>query len=258
VFRYYPSKNDIPWGQFDQTLTDFRSFLEPQPDELPFHRAVVKFNRFPADWLPLTAGHVSLALALTADERWLDATSADIVDAVGRSVTSLQDYLNRHRCSTRGARRARDLHPDPTRVTIGAASRMLRRWFASSVARGLRRRACLRGVPRIQPLQQGGHGDTQSSGQAVEHLQGGESTPAFHVTQVAIGDAGTSSAIRERNSASFTKLSNAHAERHSPNIDPRFHSTRLPSGPPVTAVAASRRSTTSGVSRLSCYAGGVM
>lgn len=144
LFRYYPSKNDIPWGQFDQTLSNFRVLLESQPAELPVHeavhRAVVEFNRFPQDsrpshrdrmrlilrtpelqahsvlkyaewrqviadyvaarldqdaesWMPLAAGHVSLALALTAYERWLDDPDADIVDAVEHSMNALKSYL---------------------------------------------------------------------------------------------------------------------------------------------------------------------
>lgn len=144
LFRYYASKNDIPWGQFDLTLSNFRLLLDAQPAEIPVHeavhRAVVEFNRFPADsqpshrermrlilrtpelqahsvlkyagwrrviaeyvgrrldrdpdsWVPLAAGHVSLALALTAYERWLDDPNADIVDAVQHAMESLQDYL---------------------------------------------------------------------------------------------------------------------------------------------------------------------
>jgi mycofactocin system transcriptional regulator len=144
VFRYYASKNDIPWGQFDETLTNFRVLLEGQPPDLAVHeavhRAVVEFNRFPPgaepshrermrlilqtpelqahsvlkyaewrhviadfvaerlgqksnDWMPLAAGHVSLALALTAYERWLDDPDADIVEAVDTSMESLKQYL---------------------------------------------------------------------------------------------------------------------------------------------------------------------
>ena len=144
LFRYYASKNDIPWGQFDQTLSNFRVLLDSQSADAPIHeavhRAVVEFNRFPAEskpshrermrlilrtpelqahsvlkyaewreviaayvgrrlgqdagsWIPLAAGHVSLALALTAYEKWLDDADAEIVDAVGQSMTSLQLYL---------------------------------------------------------------------------------------------------------------------------------------------------------------------
>jgi len=56
LFRYYPSKNDIPWGQFDQTLEHFRALLREQSVELPLweavHRAVRAFNDFPEDAEP--------------------------------------------------------------------------------------------------------------------------------------------------------------------------------------------------------------
>ena len=35
LFRYYASKNDIPWGQFDRTLDAFRELLAGLPDERP-------------------------------------------------------------------------------------------------------------------------------------------------------------------------------------------------------------------------------
>lgn len=51
LFRYYPSKSDIPWGQFDLTLDHLRVLLNEQPEELPLweavHRAVRSFNEFP-------------------------------------------------------------------------------------------------------------------------------------------------------------------------------------------------------------------
>ena len=56
LFRYYPSKNDIPWGQFDRTLGGFRTLLDEQPEDLPVreavHRGMVEFNRFPDDASP--------------------------------------------------------------------------------------------------------------------------------------------------------------------------------------------------------------
>ncbi len=56
LFRYYRSKNDIPWGQFDRTLEDFRRILETTPPELPLweavHHGVVRFNEFPGDARP--------------------------------------------------------------------------------------------------------------------------------------------------------------------------------------------------------------
>jgi mycofactocin system transcriptional regulator len=56
LFRYYASKNDIPWGQFDRTLDGFREILNGMPADIPLHeavhRGVVAFNDFPEDAEP--------------------------------------------------------------------------------------------------------------------------------------------------------------------------------------------------------------
>jgi TetR/AcrR family transcriptional regulator, regulator of mycofactocin system len=56
LFRYYTSKNDIPWGQFDRTLSEFRRILEQMPRDIPLHeavhRGVLAFNEFPDDAQP--------------------------------------------------------------------------------------------------------------------------------------------------------------------------------------------------------------
>src|SRR3954471_2246849 len=56
LFRYFESKNDIPWGQFDRTLDGFRTILADMPQDLPLHeavhRGVQRFNDFPADAEP--------------------------------------------------------------------------------------------------------------------------------------------------------------------------------------------------------------
>ncbi|MFM8896030.1 MAG: mycofactocin system transcriptional regulator [Actinomycetales bacterium] len=50
LFRYFPSKNDIPWGQFDDSLEEFRRGLAQAPRSMPTWRAVhdgvVRFNTF--------------------------------------------------------------------------------------------------------------------------------------------------------------------------------------------------------------------
>lgn len=55
LFRYFPSKNDIPWGQFDESLRGFRRQFDDLPADLPLadavHRCVVDFNRFDEDAL---------------------------------------------------------------------------------------------------------------------------------------------------------------------------------------------------------------
>jgi mycofactocin system transcriptional regulator len=66
LFRYYQSKNDIPWGQFDRTLEGFQQILDSQPEDLPLHRAVhnavLEFNRFPSDAHPSHRERMTLIL----------------------------------------------------------------------------------------------------------------------------------------------------------------------------------------------------
>jgi len=149
LFRYYQSKNDIPWGQFDRTLDHFRALLTDQPAELPVHqavhRAVIEFNRFPdeahpphaermrlilttpelqahsvlryAEWrhviaayvatrtgedpddlVPQVAGHVSLALSLSAYDHWLThptPTNAGLLETIDHAMAGLRGYLER-------------------------------------------------------------------------------------------------------------------------------------------------------------------
>ena len=144
LFRYYASKNDIPWGQFASTLTTFRAALEDADPDRPVweavHQGVLQFNTFPAAaqpthrermrlllttpelqahavhqhaaWrgviesfvadrlgcdpagtLPRMAGHVSLALALTAYDGWLRDPAADLLTELDRAMRELRSYL---------------------------------------------------------------------------------------------------------------------------------------------------------------------
>src|SRR5689334_24307046 len=40
LFRYYPSKNDIPWGQFDESLVEFRRSLNEMPPDRPLWESI--------------------------------------------------------------------------------------------------------------------------------------------------------------------------------------------------------------------------
>jgi len=55
-FRYFRSKNDLPWGDFDRLLDQMRRYLDDLPHDLPLRDAlrlaVVEFNRFPDDEIP--------------------------------------------------------------------------------------------------------------------------------------------------------------------------------------------------------------
>lgn len=56
-FRYFSSKNDLPWGDFDSLLNHMRSRLDEVPDGMPLfealREAVIDFNRFPEQEMPL-------------------------------------------------------------------------------------------------------------------------------------------------------------------------------------------------------------
>lgn len=144
LFRYYDSKNDIPWGEFAASLDAFRAILASMPTDIPLahavHRGVLAFNDFDAEatqmhrqrmrlilttpalqahsvhqyaeWrsvistyvagrlgvaadslAPRVAGHVSLALAISAYEQWLLNDSAELLPLIDEAMTQLRNYL---------------------------------------------------------------------------------------------------------------------------------------------------------------------
>ncbi len=54
-FRYFPSKNDLPWGEFEVLVDEMRERLANVPAEMPIfqalHDAILEFNRYPDDEL---------------------------------------------------------------------------------------------------------------------------------------------------------------------------------------------------------------
>lgn len=52
LFRYFASKNDLPWGDFDTLVESMRAALNAVPGDVPMMQglqaAVLEFNRFPA------------------------------------------------------------------------------------------------------------------------------------------------------------------------------------------------------------------
>lgn len=56
IFRYFPSKNDIVWGDFDWVIGRLRHHLEEGDDAVPMldalRRAAILSNRYPAEQLP--------------------------------------------------------------------------------------------------------------------------------------------------------------------------------------------------------------
>jgi len=70
LFRYFESKNDIPWGQFDSTLDHFREILAATPTDLPvadaLHLGVCRFNEFDIDADPPHIERMRLVLETPA------------------------------------------------------------------------------------------------------------------------------------------------------------------------------------------------
>ncbi|MCW2829924.1 MAG: mftR [Aeromicrobium sp.] len=70
LFRYYDSKNDIPWGRFTDSLDSFRQILAATPVDLPLHESVrhgvLAFNDFDRGTLPLHRQRMQLILTTPA------------------------------------------------------------------------------------------------------------------------------------------------------------------------------------------------
>lgn len=110
LFRYFPSKNDIPWGQFDESLQHFREQLESQPRDGTVadavHRCVVSFN----DFDPATLAQHRMRMTLILTTPTLQAHSA-LKYAAWRRV--IADYV---------AQRTAAEPSDPLPVLVGHIS----------------------------------------------------------------------------------------------------------------------------------------
>jgi TetR/AcrR family transcriptional regulator, regulator of mycofactocin system len=69
-FRYYASKNDVPWGEFDATLERMRAFLVALPADLALmdalRTAVLDFNRLEPGEEPWHRQRMALILRVPA------------------------------------------------------------------------------------------------------------------------------------------------------------------------------------------------
>jgi mycofactocin system transcriptional regulator len=67
-FRYYPSKNDLVWGDFETQLDGMRARISAAPEELPMmeavQRAVIDFNRLTPDQEPQHRQRLGLILGV--------------------------------------------------------------------------------------------------------------------------------------------------------------------------------------------------
>lgn len=69
-FRYFPSKNDVPWGDFDAELARMRRRLNAAPSRAPLmdaiRHAVVDFNRVAPEQVPAHRRRMELILRVPA------------------------------------------------------------------------------------------------------------------------------------------------------------------------------------------------
>jgi TetR/AcrR family transcriptional regulator, regulator of mycofactocin system len=69
-FRYFGSKNEVPWGDFDAELARMRRRLAATPPRAPLmdaiRQAVVDFNRMPAEQLPAHRRRMTFILGVPA------------------------------------------------------------------------------------------------------------------------------------------------------------------------------------------------
>lgn len=69
-FHYFPSKNDIPWGDFDAGLERMRADFRALPRDLPLldavRHCVVEFNRVPDEQLAAHRRRMRLILGVPA------------------------------------------------------------------------------------------------------------------------------------------------------------------------------------------------
>ncbi len=138
LFRYYRSKNDIPWGQFDRTLDDFRRILEETPTDLPLweavHRGVVRFNEFPGDARPGHRERMQLILgtpelqahsALRYAE-WRAVIAEHVAARLGRAPTDLLPTTVGHVSLALALAAYEAWMRDPTRPLAGLVDEAMR------------------------------------------------------------------------------------------------------------------------------------
>ncbi|WP_146362134.1 mycofactocin system transcriptional regulator [Arthrobacter yangruifuii] len=69
-FRYFPSKNDLPWGDFEELLAGMETYLRSLPESVPLGNAlcsaVIEFNRLPPEEVPYHRQRMELLLRVPA------------------------------------------------------------------------------------------------------------------------------------------------------------------------------------------------
>jgi TetR/AcrR family transcriptional regulator, regulator of mycofactocin system len=107
-FRYFPSKNDIPWGMFERELERMRGRLKAGPSDAPMMDAIrvalVDFNRVEAAEVPRHRRRMELILrvpALLAHSTlrfaaWRDVIAEFVAERTGQRPDALAPQAIAH------------------------------------------------------------------------------------------------------------------------------------------------------------------
>jgi TetR/AcrR family transcriptional regulator, regulator of mycofactocin system len=100
-FRYYASKNDVAWGDFDEHLARFQAHFDAVPSTVPMTTAlrecILAFNDFSDDELPWLRQRMTLLLRVSALQAhsvlryaaWCDIVANFVARRTGRSAGTL-------------------------------------------------------------------------------------------------------------------------------------------------------------------------
>jgi mycofactocin system transcriptional regulator len=95
LFRYFPSKNDIVWGDFDLVLERLRRLLDAAPADVPVIRAladaIVESNRYPPEQLVELRIRMTLITSVSALQAHSMLRYAAWRDVVAEFVAARRD-----------------------------------------------------------------------------------------------------------------------------------------------------------------------
>lgn len=109
-FRYFPSKNDLPWGQFDEMLEGMREHLDSLPRSLALRDAlrvaIVVFNHVPAHEMRYHRERMALLLTVPSlvahsairYEAWRQVIAVYVGERLGIAPSGLVPQTLGHVC----------------------------------------------------------------------------------------------------------------------------------------------------------------
>ena len=126
-FRYYPSKNDVVWGDFEVLLAAMEEWLAQTELDVPVLEAltdaVVRFNSLPPEAVPAHRQRMSLILHVPALQAHSNLRYADWRAVVARFVASRA-----------GGEEGAALPQLVGHVALGAAAASYEQWLADPAA----------------------------------------------------------------------------------------------------------------------------